>query len=104
MKVIICKTDCETAMECIRGFITDSDVKNNTDDIRTNIELIEIIERTNYQFDRIGFGNISLFEIAEIPDDTTDFKIIISNTDSGYFEYLLYVVDGKIYEWNSKKD
>lgn len=101
MKIIICKTDCEVAMEYINRFLINRDAKASTDDIRTNADLIKTIEETNRQFDYLGLSSLSLFKIAEIPDNTTDFKIIVSDSDDGYFEYLLYIVDGKIYEWNS---
>ena len=52
---------------------------------------IEFMERCGTEF---ASGNLAKLEVVEVPDQTTDWRIV---TDERGSERLFYVVDGKLY-------
>ena len=85
MKIVINK--------CFGGFSVNDNIikmlnlKSRYDLNRTNAKLIELIESG----EDVN-GDYSNLAVVEIPDDATDY--IIDEYDG--FEYVLYVLDGKI--------
>lgn len=58
---------------------------------RTDPRLIEVIEKLGYEAN----GDFAKITIYDIPDEATDYKI----WECDGMETLIYVVDGKMYEY-----
>lgn len=66
---------------------------SDSKELRTNVELIECVEKYKDSGYRLGWG--TKLRVANLPDNTTDFYIKNYND----VETILYVVDGKIEEF-----
>ena len=84
--------------ECYGGFGLSKEAEamlpkeiNFRDGDRTDPRLIEVIEKLGYEAN----GPFAKIAIYDIPDEATDYKI----WEYDGVETLIYVVDGKMYEY-----